>query len=153
MSLFGLPIDAQAVQFLDDAATKRDSLVSLAEALGQTGAVTDADAFLRAVLERESVMSTGIGDGVAIPHVRTPAVSRPAVGVGVSRGGIEFDTLDNRPVHVVVLFGMPPNSQKEYLKLLAQVMMQVKEPDFLERVLACTSREELDAALDGGGHV
>lgn len=149
MSLFGLPIDAHAVRFLEAGATKRDTLVTLAGALGETGAVPKPDDFLEAVLERERVMSTGIGDGVAIPHVRTAAVTRPAVAVGVSREGIDFDTLDNRPVHVVVLFGMPPNSQGEYLKLLAKVMTQVKEPDFLERVLSCTSREELDAVLDG----
>ena len=148
MSLFGLTIDTRAVCILEAGVSKHECLDRLVDAIAVTGTVQDVEAFRRAVREREAVMSTGIGSGVAIPHVRIDAILKPCVGVGISQEGIDFNTLDNKSVHIIVLFAMPSGSQKEYLGLLAQVMTTMKEPGFREQLGACTTPEEVAALLN-----
>jgi mannitol/fructose-specific phosphotransferase system IIA component (Ntr-type) len=148
MHRFGLPIDKAAVRIFPNGISKHDALDRLIEAVNAVGAITNLDAFARAVRERETVMSTGIGCGVAIPHVRIDGVTKPTVGVGISHQGIEFNTLDDKPVHIVVLFAMPTGSQKEYLGLLAQVMTAMKEIGFREELGACQTADEVVALLN-----
>lgn len=148
MSAFGLEIEKDAVCIFGAGISKHDALDSLVDRLTNLGAVEDREALERAMYEREAIMSTGIGSGVAIPHVRIKEISRPTVGVGISREGIDFDTLDNEPVNVVVLFAMPARSQKEYLGLLAQVMLSLRTPGFRDRLLACKTPDEVAHILN-----
>ena len=149
MSVFGIQVAAQTVRVYKKGISKRDALNVLIDAVAATDAVSDVEAFRRSVHDREAVMSTGIGSGVAIPHVRIDEVSRPTVAVGVSHEGIDFDTLDHEPVYVVVLFAMPSGSQREYLGLLAQVMQSLKAPGFRDRLVECRTPEEIAHVLDG----
>lgn len=142
MSAFGIDVNPEAVCIFDEPLSKHDVLDVLVAALSKTGIITNIDDFRKAVHEREAVMSTGIGSGVAIPHVRSTAVEEPAVGLGLSPAGVDYDTLDNQPVHIIVLFAMPAGSQKDYLGLLAQVMLAIKTEGFKERLLACTTTKE-----------
>ncbi|MBN2308201.1 MAG: PTS sugar transporter subunit IIA [Candidatus Hydrogenedentes bacterium] len=151
MSAFGIDLEAGAVRIYGPGLSKHDALDILVDAVADSGAVMDREAFRRAVRERESVMSTGIGYGVAIPHVRIDPVRRPYIGVGISKDGIDYDTLDNQPVHVVVLFAMPSGSQREYLRLLAQVMTALKVPGFREALTACSTPQEVVDILNAPG--
>jgi mannitol/fructose-specific phosphotransferase system IIA component (Ntr-type) len=94
-------------------------------------------------------MSTGVGSGIAIPHVCIGEVQRPVLGVGISPSGIDFAALDGEPVYIIVLFAMPAGSQKEYLSLLAQVMRALKDSAFREQLIACQTREEAASVLNG----
>lgn len=152
MHRFGLPIDKAAVRIFPNGISKHEALDQLTEAINSVGVVTNLESFAHAVRERETVMSTGIGCGVAIPHVRIDAVTKPAVGVGISHQGIEFNTLDNKPVHIVVLFAMPTGSQKEYLGLLAQVMTAMKETGFREALGACETPDDVARLLNDPAH-
>ena len=143
MSVFGIQVGAGTVSVYKAGVSKRDALNVLINIVAETDAVTDVEAFRRSVHDREAVMSTGIGSGVAIPHVRIDEISRPTVAVGVSHEGIDFDTLDHEPVHVVVLFAMPSGSQREYLGLLAQVMLSLKTPGFRDKLVGCQTPEEI----------
>jgi fructose-specific phosphotransferase system IIA component len=147
LGVFGTSITAEAVCVLKEGTTKHEALEALVAAIADTGAVRDTEAFGRAVFDREAIMSTGIGQGIAIPHVRIDAVEKPTVGVAVSTSGVDFDTLDNEPVHIIVIFAMPAGSQKDYLGLLAKVMVALKVPGFPEKLLACTAPEEVAAVL------
>lgn len=149
MSAFGIHIGPETVCIFEPGVTKHEALDSMVDAVAKTDAVNDVEGFRRAVLDRESVMSTGIGQGVAIPHVRIDAITRPTLGVGVSREGMDFDTLDDEPVQIVVMFAMPAGSQKEYLGLLAQVMMSLKTPGFRDSLLACETPDALLSVLRG----
>ncbi len=149
MHRFGLFIDKAAVRIFPNGLSKHEALDQLVGAIHSLWVITDLDAFARAVRERETVMSTGIGCGVAIPHVRIDGVAKPTVGIGISRAGIEFNTLDNKPVNIVVLFAMPTGSQKEYLGLLAQVMTAMKETGFREELGACQTADEVVTLLNG----
>ena len=148
MHRFGLPIDKAGVRIFPHGLSKHEALDQLIAGIHSMGVVSNLDAFTRAVRERETVMSTGIGCGVAIPHVRLDAVTKPTVGVGISHDGIEFNTLDNKPVNIVVFFAMPTGSQKEYLGLLAQVMTAMKETGFREELGACQTPEEVAKLLN-----
>lgn len=149
MSAFGLEIAEDQICVVPKGASKRDALEMLIEAVGANPAVTDIVAFRKAVYEREAIMSTGIGDGIAIPHVRIPEVVEATLGVGVAPSGIDFETLDNQPVYVLVLFATPANSDKEYLRLLAQVMLSLRNKELFEGLCACRTREQVLALLNG----
>ena len=148
MNHFGLPIEEGAVRIFPPGISKHEALEMLIEAIISAGVITDREAFASALHERENVMSTGIGSGVAIPHVRIDAVTAPTVGVGISHTGIDFGTLDNKPVFIVILFAMPTGSQKKYLGLLANVMTAMKEPGFRDALAAAQVPKDVVRVLN-----
>jgi len=147
MSAFGIDVDTSCVCIFDPKIGKEEALNLLVDAVNGTGAVKDVEALRKAIHARESSMSTGIGAGVAIPHVRIDTIRRAVVAVGISHEGIEFAAVDNKPVHIIVLFAMPADANKLYLGLLAQLMVALKAADFCERLIACRTPEEIVEAL------
>ncbi|MDD4273972.1 MAG: PTS sugar transporter subunit IIA [Desulfobacter postgatei] len=95
------------------------------------------------LLEREHLGSTGIGGGIAIPHGKLETVKSIAVGFGRSIKGIEFESLDNRPVHLFFLLLTPEHSTGGHLKVLAQISKLLKMDQFKERLLAAGSTEQI----------
>ena len=150
MSIFGLDIAPDAVCVFEGVVTMYEALEALTRGVCRTAGITDCSRWLEAVNEREAVMTTGIGGGIAIPHVRTADLRHPAIGVGVSREGIPYETLDQHPVHVIVMFAMPEHAEREYLGLLAQVMQAVRRRELYEQLLACRTREDVLEVLQNG---
>ncbi len=91
---------------------------------------TSGDDIVRVLLEREQLGSTGIGGGIAIPHGKLNAVNTIVVGLGISHKGIEYDSLDNKPVHIFFLLLTPENSTGGHLKVLAQISKLLKMEQF-----------------------
>ena len=149
MSAFGIEIAREQICVVPDGASKHDALEALIEAVSTNPVVKDVAAFRRAVYEREGIMSTGIGEGIAIPHVRIPEITEATLGVGIAPAGIDFDTLDNKPVHVLVLFATPAGSDKEYLRLLAQVMLSLRDRDLFHALVACQTPDDVYGVLNG----
>ena len=109
----------QAARVLDLDATDKDAiLAALVDAAASSDAVADRDALLSAVRERENLLSTGIGLGIAIPHARIESVHDFVVAVGRHAAGLDFGSIDGRPVHIVVLIAGPQDAKKPYLELL-----------------------------------
>jgi mannitol/fructose-specific phosphotransferase system IIA component (Ntr-type) len=109
-----------------ETATKGEALRVLSEQVSRTDRVLDGGAFFRALMEREGQASTGVGMGIAIPHVKIPEVSDYVVAVGRSRQGIPFDALDGKPVHLVFMIGASDRQTREFVKILAQVTHLLK---------------------------
>jgi mannitol/fructose-specific phosphotransferase system IIA component (Ntr-type) len=149
MSAFGLEISESQICVIPKGASKQEALDTLITAVGTNPVVTDVEAFRAAVYEREGIMSTGIGEGIAIPHVRIPEITEATLGVGIAPAGIDFDTLDNKPVNVLVLFATPAGSDKEYLSLLAQVMLSLRNKELFDGLVACKTPAEVYAVLNG----
>lgn len=147
MNAFGIEIPSEAICILEPGLTKYDALDRMVDAIASLGVVTEKDAFRRALYEREAIRSTGFR-GVAIPHVRIDEITRPTVGVGVAKEGIDFESLDSEPVNIVVLFAMPSGSDKEYLGYLAQVMMSLRSDGFTEELTACETPEQVLEVLN-----
>jgi len=111
--------------------------------LQATGRVTDAEALVRVLLERESLGSTGIGDGVAIPHGKLSFISNMVVAFGRSSRGVDFQSLDAKPVYLFFLLVTPDNKPGDHLKALARISRILKNPDLRENLKRTSDRQEL----------
>jgi len=129
------------------ALTKNDALVELWKLVADTPQVTYPDRFLAAVMEREKVMSTGIGTGIAIPHAKTTAVSDFVIAVGRSRNGLDFESLDGQPVNIIVLMGSPERKRTEFLKIIAKIGEVFTQPGFKERFIGAETCDDMYAML------
>jgi len=88
------------------------------------------------VWKREKLMSTGIGHGLAIPHVRMEAITKATMVVGISREGItDYESLDKKPVHIVVLIAAPAGQHEVYIRLLAKIADVLKEEPLRQAIL------------------
>jgi len=117
------------------ARSKDEALVEMVDAVSATSAVEDREELLDAIRARERILSTGIGLGIAIPHARIESVHRFVVAVGRHPEGIDFESIDQKPVQIVVLIAGPKDAQKPYLELLAQLSKRLKLADVRERIV------------------
>jgi PTS system nitrogen regulatory IIA component len=118
-------------------------LGELCALLAQNGDVTDAGAVFDAVMKREMLGSTGIGDEVAIPHAKTSQTKSLTGALGLSRGGIEYFAMDDKPVRLVFLLVAGENSTGTHLKALARVSRLLKSPGFRKRIESAKSADEM----------
>jgi PTS system nitrogen regulatory IIA component len=130
--------------------TKDEVLSEMVALVRSSDSVEDPDALLAAVRERERVLSTGIGLGIAIPHAKIPGVARFVVAVGRHKAGIDFDAIDGRPVHLVVLIAGPQDAQDRYLRLLARLSQRLKQEEVRKKILAAPTPAEIVHILEGG---
>ena len=121
---------------------KKGVLEELAAAVSDK---TEADSqhILKVLLEREQLGRTGIGGGIGIPHGKLNAINSIVVGFGLSRGGVDFDSLDNKPVHIFFLLITPENSTGSHLKVLAQISRLLKQNDFKDRLMKAENVDDI----------
>ena len=120
---------------------KEDAIRELAQLMRGAQEVVDFERFLEDVFERERLGTTGIGDGIAIPHARTNAVGQLVIALGRSARGVEFESLDGKKVKLLFLMGTPEGSVSHYLKILAQLTRILKEGAFREKLLKAQDAE------------
>lgn len=125
-------LDARAVSTNLKSQTKDAVIQELVGLLVQAGSVKEKDVprLTQILLKRESLGSTGIGEGVAIPHGKTDGVGRLVAAFGVSRAGVNFDSLDGEPVHLLFLLIAPEDSAGPHLKALARISRLLKDKHF-----------------------
>ncbi len=133
----------------------KDSIVANLESTNKNGVIKELsqaiakttnakpDDIATVLMERETLGSTGIGGGIAIPHGKLNAVDSVTVGFGLSREGVEYDSLDNRLVHIFFLLLTPENSTGDHLKVLAQISKLLKKTQFKEGLRGATSLDEI----------
>ena len=111
-----------------DCDDKENALRQLIELLATAPEVKNSDELARGIFYREQLMSTGIGLGIAVPHVRLESVEKPAMAVGVSVKGIkDYESLDDAPVHLIFMIAAGKNQHRQYLRLLSAVSSRLKE--------------------------
>jgi PTS system fructose-specific IIA component/PTS system nitrogen regulatory IIA component len=98
---------------------------------------------VKAVIRREQLGTTGIGQGIAIPHSRHPSVHELVGTLGLSPGGLPFESLDNEPVYVVFLLVSPQERPGDHLRALEAIVRTMRDPDFVKRLRSCKTREEI----------
>ncbi len=101
----------------------------LSRPLINSGVVTEEKLFFDAILRRENLESTGIGQGIAIPHARTEAVKETALAFGRSAHGVDFDSLDGEPSYLVFLIAAPEDRKTEYIMTLARVSRLLRKDE------------------------
>jgi mannitol/fructose-specific phosphotransferase system IIA component (Ntr-type) len=112
-----------------DATDKEEFLRRLARIIGTAPEVTREEEFENAILDRESIMSTGIGLGIAIPHAKITSVKDFVIAVGISREGLSYGAIDDQPVHIVVMIATPEREKDSYVRVLAKVVRVLKSPE------------------------
>jgi len=113
---------------------KKSILEELVTPVAQISGINQ-EILVRVLLEREKLGSTGIGDGVGIPHGKLKSLKSLILGLGISHKGIDFDSIDGRPTHIFFLLLTPENSTDIHLKLLARICKMLKNNLLKERLL------------------
>ena len=132
---------------------KKEAIKEIAGLLGSAYEILDHDLFLKDIFDREAVATTGIGNGIAIPHARTDSVKDFVVAFGRSTDGVEFESLDGKPVKLIFVMGTPKNKDlNSYLMLLAHLTRLLNKQDFRERLgLALSPKEIIEAFAKQNG--
>ena len=122
---------------------KTDVLAELGELFGGKLRSVDADEITKILVERERLATTGIGEGVAIPHGKTDGIDTLYAAVGISRTGVPFDAIDSLPVHIFVALLAPLSSSSDHLRALARISRLLKDPEIREQMMGVREAEEL----------
>jgi len=124
--------------------TDKNSVIGeLADILERAGKVTSFQEVYDAIVEREESMSTGLGDGVAFPHARTDTVENITTAIGVSSQGIEFDSIDKKPVYIVVIILSPNKDSTPHLQFLSEMSKVLSKVAMREKIIETKNPEEL----------
>jgi PTS system nitrogen regulatory IIA component len=125
------------------ATDKKSAIIELVDILEKTKKVKKADEIINVVLEREKLGSTGIGQGVAIPHAKTDVLSQQLGVLGISRKGIEFNSLDGELVHIIFLLLGPVEVVGQHLKALSKISRLFKDKFLRQAIREAKTTEEV----------
>ena len=128
--------------------TKTDAIRELVALLDRAGSINQEDAVAEVVLEREELGTTGIGEGIAVPHGKSGAVESLLAAFGRSKRGIDFKALDNQPVHLFFLLVAPENSTGPHLIALARISRLLKNRDFRKALMDAEDKAEILAMFE-----
>jgi PTS system nitrogen regulatory IIA component len=124
------------------ARNKKGILEELVAPVAEIAGVQQED-LVKVLLEREHLGSTGIGGGIGIPHGKMKDLDSLVLGFGLSRQGVDFESLDGKPAHIFFLLVTPENSTGLHLKLLARISRILKNEPFKDRLLNASDRDEI----------
>lgn len=132
-----------------EAKDKEDALRQMSKMLEKTGYIDNKDAFLKDIFYRESLGCTGIGNGVAIPHGKSPSVTKVRIAIAKLTNEIKWETLDGKGVKVILLFAVGDKTEdaQDHLRLLAQVAGKLGKDKVVESLLKAESIEEIKSVF------
>ncbi len=123
--------------------TKKEAIKELLTKLKENGFIKDEKEILETVMEREKLGSTGIGQGIAVPHAKSDQIENLVAALGISKTGIDFNSLDGEPVNIVFLVLAPTKSVGLHLKALAKIARLLKDRVFRNALKDAQSPEEI----------
>ena len=126
---------------------KKNVLDELSSFLEDEGEITSKENLFAALIEREKLGSTGIGENVAIPHAKISEIDKIITVFGRSKNGVEFEALDQKPVNFIFLVIAPENSTGQHLKALARISRLFKNPSLRESVLRTNEADQIYSIL------
>jgi fructose-specific phosphotransferase system IIA component len=133
---------------------KNDVIAEMIDVVESTGKITDKETVLQAVLEREKMMSTGIGNCVAIPHGKTPATEELVIALGITAHDIDFEALDGKPVRIIFLLVGPEKASSLHIKMLSRISRLLNQAAFRKKIVEVkTSAEALTIINDEEKHL
>ena len=128
--------------------TKREVLAEMAASLAKVEPQIEASRLLDVLMEREALQSTGIGEGVAIPHGKLPGLGRLVASFARSRAGIDFESIDGQPTYHFFLLVVPEHSGGQYLKALARISRFFRDPAFRQALAEGEALEDVIHAIE-----
>jgi fructose-specific phosphotransferase system IIA component len=129
--------------------SKQGIIEEMIDRLCAAGKITDRETVLNAVLEREAKMSTGMQNGVAIPHGKTDAVKSLIAAVGLNKAGVNFDSMDGSPCTIFIMTLSPTKRTGPHIQFLAEVSRLICQPAEREKLLAAKTHGEIYETLTG----
>ena len=141
-------LDARSISLQAAPGNKEEALNQAVELMTQRGNISDKAAYRRQVGEREKESTTGIGEGIAIPHGKCAAVSAPGLAAMVIPGGVDFDSLDGEPVTLLFLIAAPDTEDNIHLDVLGKLSMLLMDEEFTQRLRGAGSVEEFIKIID-----
>ncbi len=130
-----------------------DAIRELATVLLQDEVVPDPKRLIAALIRREQQASTGIGKGVAVPHAHEDGIQRQLLAIGISQAGIDFDSPDGQPVHIIALLVTPLKHQKQHMALLAALSQRLQQEKVRQRLLQAADAAEIVDIFTGDSPV
>jgi nitrogen PTS system EIIA component len=134
------------IEFINEnlqARNKDEVLAELAETITKGGLKINTANIIDVLQQRERLGSTGIGDGVAIPHGKVGELEELIVSFGRSKAGVSYDSMDGKPVHLFFLLLAPENSAGQHLKALAKISKMLKADNFRKKLMEAKTRNDL----------
>jgi len=141
-------IDEAAVKVGLESLDKEECFEEMIDLLVRADRIPDRAGALEAIRQREAQGTTGIGQGVAIPHGKHPSISSLTAALGTSADGLEFDAVDGDPVHVVFLLLAPVNDPGPHIRALAEIARLVQTPGFYRKLTEAKTAAEVLDVLD-----
>jgi PTS system nitrogen regulatory IIA component len=136
-------LDSLLIAFLN-VRTRDEAIDALIDRLDEEGHLPNKMVFRKAIFDREDLVSTGIGMGVAIPHAKLADFSDFFIAVGIQRKeGLEWNALDKAPVRLIFLIGGPDDRQTEYLQILSLLTSAIRDVDLRKKLLQAQTVEEV----------
>ncbi|WP_083270812.1 PTS fructose transporter subunit IIABC [Bacillus marinisedimentorum] len=141
-------LSAETIKLELEADNKSGVIDELAGVLDKSGMLTNPEAFVEAIWEREKESTTGIGEGIAIPHAKTAAVKKPAIAFGRSREGVDFDSLDRKPARLFFMIAAAEGANRDHLEALSRLSKMLLDDTFKEALMKAVTPEEVLKAID-----
>ncbi|AQS10049.1 PTS system fructose-specific EIIABC component [Clostridium saccharobutylicum] len=129
-------------------ASKNECINELVDLMDKTGNLNNKEEYKKAILAREELSTTGIGDGIAIPHGKTKAVKQASLAAAVSKKGVDYDSLDGMPAHLFFMIAVPDNSDNLHLEVLARLSTILMDESFRTSLINCTDKDEFLRLID-----
>ncbi|WIH87573.1 PTS fructose transporter subunit IIABC [Brachyspira pilosicoli] len=123
--------------------TKSEIIDEMVDILYNNGKLNDREEYKKEILKREAQSSTGMEEGIAIPHGKTDAVKIPTVAIGISKKGVDYESLDGKPSHLFFMIAAPANSNNSHIELLSKITTLLLEDDIREALINSKSKEEV----------
>jgi PTS system fructose-specific IIC component len=123
--------------------TKDDVLEEMVDILNNAGKIQSKETVLKAIIDRERIMTTGIGNGVAVPHCKTAAVGRLVAALGISREGIDFEAPDNQPARLIFILVAEEDNPGPHVRALAKLAKLLSREEVRDALLTSSSPEDL----------
>ncbi|WP_245584615.1 cation:proton antiporter [Spirochaeta cellobiosiphila] len=143
-------LDQEDVELDLKSNTKDDIIGELVNILYNSGKIPESEEAIAAVFEREASMSTGMQNGVAIPHGRSSGIDTVKVAIGVKKGGIPFDSIDGKPSNIFLLLISPKDAPGPHLKVLSSISAALNKEEVRQGILTAQSRSDLLSIIDQG---
>lgn len=132
------------VMILDlKAKTKQAAFEEMINRLYEAGRITDKKVFLEGILARESQTTTGLGDGIAMPHAKNSAVKMPTVAFARSTAGVDYQAMDGQPVHLLFMIAVPANANNTHLEALASLSRYLLQDGFMDKLKQATTPDDV----------
>ncbi|HIU51976.1 MAG TPA: PTS sugar transporter subunit IIA [Candidatus Merdicola faecigallinarum] len=141
-------LSRDAVELNVSAGSKNEIIQKMVDLMDKTGNISDKKEYERLVFEREKEGTTGVGEGIAIPHGKSDCVKRPGLAAAVVPNGVEFDSLDGKPVNLIFLIAAPNTKDNVHLDVLSRLSTLLMDLDFKNKLVQAKTKEEFLRLID-----